>query len=92
MSPAPAVPGGRGEFGLDLRDDGRGGVVVQGVDPGSSAAEALQPGDVIVEVNGAHVASASEAATRARETRKDVPLLLKVKRDGRLVFIALDRK
>jgi serine protease Do len=93
-SPAGTLPppGGRGDFGLELGDDPRGGVVVRGVDRGSTAADAVEPGDVIVEVNGAPVKNAREAATRLRETKSDRPLLLKVLRNGRSLFVAIERK
>lgn len=85
-------PGGRGDFGLELGDDGRGDVFVEGVDRGSLAADALEPGDIILEVNGAPVTDATGAAARVRSTSKDRPLLLKVRRNGRSLFVAVDRK
>jgi len=89
-TPAPAPPGGRTDFGLELGDD-RTGIVVRGIEPGSAAGDALEPGDVIVEVNGAPVSNAREAAARMRDTRKERPLLLKVLHGGRTLYVAIER-
>jgi serine protease Do len=93
-SPAGSVPppGGRGDFGLELGDDPRGGVIVRGVDRGSTAADAVEPGDVILEVNGAPVKNAQDASAKMRGTKGDRPLLLKVQRNGRSIFVAIERK
>jgi serine protease Do len=79
------------DFGFDLGSDPSGAAVVRNVDAGSRAAEALEPGDVIMEVNGTPVKNASDAMTRVRGTRADRPLLLKVERNGHPLFIALER-
>jgi S1-C subfamily serine protease len=60
--------------------------------PGSPAAESLEAGDVILEVNGTRVANAREAAARMRETAPDRPSLVRVQRDGRAIFAALERR
>lgn len=86
------LPAPRSELGLELGDDPRGGVVVRGVIPGSVAAESVEPGDVILEVDGAPVKSAREATSRAHEAKKGRPVLLKVQRNGREGFVALERK
>jgi membrane-associated protease RseP (regulator of RpoE activity) len=65
--------------------------MVHGVEPGGAAADALEPGDVILEVNGAPATSAREAATRMRETRSGRPLLLKVERNGNYLQVSWDR-
>jgi serine protease Do len=93
-----ALGGARGptdlqrDFGMELGDDPKEGVVIRGVDPGSTAADAVEPGDVIVEVNGAPTKSARDAASRMRDTKKDRPLLLKVLRNGHPIFVAIERK
>jgi serine protease Do len=89
--PAPSSPGTRSDFGLELGDDPRAGVVVRGVTPGGGADEALEPGDVILEVNGAPVSNAREAAARMRDTKKERPLLLKVQREGHTLYVAVER-
>jgi serine protease Do len=90
-SSAKQKPAGRGDFGFDVGDDGRGSVVVRRVDRGSNAAEDIEPGDMILEVNGVPVKSANDALTRIRQTRSDRPLLLRIRRDGREGFIAIER-
>jgi serine protease Do len=75
--------------GLSLRDAPEGGALVERVAPGSAAAEALEPGDVIVEVNRAAVRGAGDAQ-RLLEAARGV-VLLKVKREGRTRFVAIER-
>jgi serine protease Do len=89
---AAPSPGARGEIGLELGDDGHGGVVVRGLDPGSIADEALEPGDTILEVNGARVTSAADASSRVQKTDTEKPLLLKMKRGENTLFVALERR
>lgn len=89
--PAPAARG-RGDLGLELGDDPRAGIVVVDVLPGSEVAEELEPGDVILEVNGSAPKSAREAETRIRGTTAGRPALLKVQRYGRTGFVAIERK
>jgi serine protease Do len=81
---APAPSGG-----ISLRDSADGGAVVERVAPGSAAADALQPGDVILEVNRVVVTGAS-AAQRLLEGARGV-VLLKIKREGRTLFVAIER-
>jgi serine protease Do len=88
----PSGPGDRGAFGLELGDDPRAGVVVRGVLPGSTAADTIEPGDAILEVNGTPVTSSRDALTRLRDTRADRPALLKVERNGRTGYVAVERK
>jgi S1-C subfamily serine protease len=89
MAPSP---GGVGPFGLDLRDDPQRGVFVGGVDSGSAAADSVEPGDGIVEVNGAPVKNAREAAAKIGETRAERPLLLKIERSGRALYVAIEHR
>ena len=56
------------------------------------AADALEPGDVITEVNGASVANAQDATNQLKKTKLDHPALLKVNRDGRALYVALERR
>ena len=62
--------------------------------PGSDASEEIRPGDVILEVNRAHVANAEEAMKQIHATPAGEPVLLKVRsRDGsRTRYVALERK
>ncbi|QFU16929.1 Do family serine endopeptidase [Microvirga thermotolerans] len=67
------------------------GVLVQQVQPNSPAAEnGIRPGDVIVAANNRDVSRPSDVAeewTRAQREKK--PILLRVKRDGQYVFVAV---
>jgi serine protease Do len=67
------------------------GVLVQQVQPNSPAAEnGLRPGDLIVAVNNRDISRPSDVAeewTRAQREKK--PLLLRVKRDGQYLFVAV---
>jgi serine protease Do len=84
--------GGSPQFGVQLGDAQGGGAVVQGVIPGSAAEESLRPGDVIVEVNRKPVARAADAARELKATPKDQPALVKVTREGKGHFVALERR
>ena len=52
----------------------------------------LDAGDVIVEVDGAPVKTAREAADRIKQAPLDRPILLRVRREGRTRFVAIERK
>ncbi len=88
LSVQPLTPDIARRFELD---EGTSGVVVAGVRPGSPAAEAgLREGDVIRRVNGTDVASA-DALRGALDRSGDRPSLLLVSRDGRNVFVTMER-
>jgi S1-C subfamily serine protease len=93
---APEAPGMRGgersELGLSVADDPRAGAVVTGVDAGGAAAGLLEPGDVIQEMDGSPVKNARDLADRVRKAPTDRPVLLRVRRDGRSRFVAIERK
>ncbi|WP_247777142.1 PDZ domain-containing protein [Bradyrhizobium sp. CW1] len=67
------------------------GLMVGDVEPGSPAAESgIRPGDVITSANNREVhqpSDVAEAWTNAR--RENRPVLLRVKRDGQSLFIAV---
>ena len=66
------------------------GVVVDKVNPSSSAAEAgLQQGDVIQEVNHLPVATAQEFHRAISSGQKDNPVLLLVNRGGNTAYVAI---
>ena len=74
---------------------GRNGVLVAGVTPGSRADDSgLQAGDVILSIGGRSVNSPDDAVARihaAQQEKKDaLPLL--VMRDGTTAFVALELK
>jgi len=84
----PLTPEVARELGLA---DRREGVVIRNVDPDSAAAAAgLQPGDVVVQVNGNAVTSASELKSALNQA-SDRPALLLVARKGGDVFVTLSR-
>jgi serine protease Do len=66
------------------------GVVVDQVNPASSAADAgLQPGDVIQQVNHQAVTSVKEYTQAVGASKKDEPVLLLVDRNGSTMFLAV---
>jgi serine protease Do len=85
----------RGYIGATIQDlsdemasswglSGRKGAVVAGLAPGGPAAHAgVQPGDVVVSVNGHDVASASELTREVAKVRTGDTVRLSVFRDGK---------
>ena len=80
-----------GIIGLELAD-GRDGVVVRAVRPGSPAEGQFEPGDVIVEVNHVSVTHASDVAKQVEKTSAWSAVLFKVKHEGRTRFVAVQRR
>jgi S1-C subfamily serine protease len=74
---------------MELGDAPGGGALVQRTLPGSPADEALEKGDVILEVNRRAVGSAAEAA-RAMEAAGGT-VLLKIRRGAATRFVAIER-
>ncbi len=70
---------------------GKSGVVVTDVDPGSPAAEALRPGDVILDVGGKPVSNVRDVRDILSDARADSKrtVLLRVKNGDGLHFVAL---
>jgi serine protease Do len=87
-----AEPKAGGGFGLSLGDARGGGAVVRGVEAGSPASESLLPGDVVVEIDDHAVKDADDANARLRAASTKRPPLLHVKREGRDLYVALERK
>lgn len=79
------------DVGISIAEDPRLGVVVTDVDAAGPAAGLLDAGDVILEVDGAPVKSARDAAERIRKAPPDRPILLRVRREGRTRFVAIER-
>ena len=71
---------------LELQADVHG-VVVGNIDPGSPAAQQLQPGDVIISVNRVPVNSVADFEKLAGEAKG--PTLLRIMHDGQGVFIVV---
>jgi serine protease Do len=85
----PAQGGKEGGLGLSVAPGDSGGVEVTGVDPSGPAAEAgIRVGDVVEEVNGTAVRSASDlrSAVGRSEGR---PALLLVRRGDQTIYVAV---
>jgi len=93
---APHEPGAPAPDGLGIEigesPNHRGEVVVGRVASGSAADGKLQPGDAIVEVNGAAVRRPEDVVSRVRGARAGEPVLLKIRREGKVRFVAVDRR
>lgn len=87
----PSKAGPTPDLGVTLGDARGGGALVERVRPQSAAVAALEPGDVILEVNRAKVANARDASQRIAAAPKDAPVLLKVRRGDLSLFVAIDR-
>ena len=86
MTVQPLTPEVARELELTGR---REGVVIRDVDPdGVAAAAGLRPGDVIAQVNGKAVTSASELKSALGQSTSK-PALLLVARKGGDVFVTL---
>ncbi len=93
----------RGTFGMSVQPltpdlarrlgvEGENGVAIVDVDPEGAAAQAgLREGDVITRANGKAVTSAAELRAAIESGRTDRPALLLVTREGRKLFLTLDR-
>ena len=88
MTVQPLTP----EVARELEITGRReGVVIEAVDPdGAAAAAGLQPGDVIAQVNGQVVKSATDLKSALGQV-SDRPALLLVARKGGEAFVTLSR-
>ncbi|WP_377831106.1 PDZ domain-containing protein (plasmid) [Bradyrhizobium lupini] len=86
LSLVPIPDAARKQLGMDTT-----GLMVDDVEPGSPAAEnGIQPGDVITTVNNREVHQPSDVAeARTNARRENRPVLLRVKRDGQSLFVAV---
>lgn len=82
--PPKPPPQRRGDFGIELGNSPEGVIVTN-----ADGSDSLAPGDVILEVNGTPVSNAAEAASRLKDTRT---ALLRVKREGRALYVAVERR
>lgn len=76
----------RAMLGINLggAETGKAGVSVLGVSPGGPAAEAgVQPGDVIVKMDGKPVEQGRDLTTRMREVEPGQKVTLGIRRDGK---------
>ena len=79
------TPGGA--LGLRTSDAQGGGARIDAVDPGSSTADELRPGDVVVELNRVVVDSLAKFKEQYAKASGDVLLL--VQRRGGTVFLVV---
>jgi serine protease Do len=91
----PSSPGTEAPAGLGIEigesPNRKGEIVVGRVVPGAPADGQLVPGDVILEVNNAAVHKPEDVAARTKSTPSGSPVLLKIKRDGKTRYVAIDR-
>jgi S1-C subfamily serine protease len=59
--------------------------------PGSPADGQLVPGDIIVEVNHGAVHRPEDVVARVKGTPSGSPVLLKIKREGKARYVAIER-
>jgi serine protease Do len=95
-SEAAPAPGSMAPDGLGVEigesPNRRGEIVVGRVAPGSVADGKLEAGDVILEVNRSAVHRPEEAAQRVKAAPAGEPILLKIRREGKVRFVAIDRR
>jgi serine protease Do len=81
----------KGSLGFHAVDaDAGGGARVASVDAESTTADDLKTGDVIVEVNRAPVASATDLERRMREAPRPSTALLRVRRGSSYLYIGIE--
>ncbi len=88
---APSSGGGEKSSALGIgvsEEDGH--VVVGRVVPNGPSDGKLRPGDVIDEIGGQRVTSASDLASKVRASSAGKPILLHVKRGDRALYVAID--
>ncbi|MGH7269737.1 MAG: PDZ domain-containing protein, partial [Polyangiaceae bacterium] len=69
-----------------------GNVVVASVASDGPSDGKLKAGDIIEEVGGQHVTSASDLAAKVHAASSDRPVLLRVKRGDQSQFVAVERR
>jgi serine protease Do len=87
---APATTSGQSadRLGIQVSDAQGGGVLVEGLLPGSPVTE-LRPGDVVVEMNGAPVTTVKDLKAQLTKATGGSTALVKVRRGGRVAFAAV---
>jgi serine protease Do len=78
------------KLGIEVGEAPGGGALVERVLPGSPADGQLAPGDVIVEVNHAPITRGAELAPRITASHKGEPVLLRVRREDRVRYVAIE--
>ncbi len=78
------------KLGIQVAEAPGGGALVERVASGSPADGQLIPGDVILEVNHTPISHAAELSPRMTASRKGEPLLLRVRHEDRIRFVAIE--
>jgi len=88
LSLSPIPEAARSQLGLE---PGTTGVLIQRVEPNSPAAEnGLRSGDVIISANNRPVTAPPDVANAWSEAqRRNMPILLRVKREDQFLFVAV---
>jgi len=81
--------GDPGAFGVTVMPTKGRGVEVTGVAPGSPAMGYLEPGDIVIEVNRQPVNSPAEFTAAIGRLRPGEVALVRIERDGGMVFLAI---
>ncbi|MFT3771146.1 MAG: trypsin-like peptidase domain-containing protein [Minicystis sp.] len=76
--------------GLKAGDAEGGGARVEAVDPDTTAADDLRPGDIVVEINRRAVKTAAELTQHLAAAPRPSTALLRVRRDGSFLYIGID--
>jgi serine protease Do len=84
--------GASNDFGLQLSDVPGQGVVVTRVHPGGPGHGELESGDIVLEVNRTPVTRAADALAQMAATPQGKPALLKIVRNNKTRFIAIERR
>jgi serine protease Do len=78
------------DMGVRTVDAEGGGARVEALDPDTTAADDLRPGDVVVEVNRRAVKTAAELAHLLAATPRPSTALLRVRRAGSFLYVGID--
>jgi serine protease Do len=85
----PMTPAASGGIGVQLATGRDGSAIVARVSSNGAAAEALKPGDVLVEVNHQAVTGPEDAAAKIRSAAPGDSLLFKILRQGQPRYAAV---
>ncbi|HEU4407111.1 MAG TPA: trypsin-like peptidase domain-containing protein [Polyangiaceae bacterium] len=83
-------PVGRAELGVLVREAPGGGALIARVLPGGPASGVLAVGDVVLEVNRKRVERADQLARTIESAPAGRPVLLRVRRGERTMFVAVE--
>jgi serine protease Do len=90
--PRKSAASGGPPLGIRTADADGGGARIEALDPESPAADELNPGDVIVEMNRTDVRGAADLASRLATTRRPAALLFRIRRGDSFVYVGVDVK